>query len=67
MWNMKRIRFMVLGAIVLGAIFSSGLAGCSKDDDKTGTGNDGLIPCGDIPPIDASAPESIETATFALG
>jgi len=68
MWNLRKvITLAVLGALILGAIFASSLVGCQKEDEKMGVTNDGLVPNGGIPAIDASAPVKTETATFALG
>ena len=68
MWNLRKvITFVVLGAMILGAVFVSSLVGCKEEGEKMAVKNDGLVPSGDIPAIDASAPVRIETATFALG
>ena len=63
----KATTFAVLGVFILGAIFSSSLVGCNKEDEAMGAKNDGLVPKRDIPAIDMSAPMRTETATFALG
>ena len=63
----KATTVVILGVFILGAIFSSSLVGCNKEDEAMGAKNDGLVPKGDIPAIDASAPVRTETATFALG
>ena len=68
MRNLRKVTIVVvLGVFILGAVLSSGLVGCKKKDETTGVTNGGLVPKGDIPAIDASAPVRTETATFALG
>ena len=68
MGNLKKATTVaVLGVFILGAVFSASLVGCNREDEAMGAKNDGLVPKGDIPAIDASAPVRTETATFALG
>jgi len=57
----------VLGMLILGAVFSSSLAGCKKEDKTMGLTDDGRVSDIAIPAIDATAPMTTETATFALG
>jgi len=52
---------------IIGAVFSSSLVGCKKEDKIMGPANDGLIPETVMPAIDGQAPNRTETATFALG
>ncbi|MFC1924507.1 hypothetical protein ACFLXA_04005 [Chloroflexota bacterium] len=59
----KVIRLTVLGAMILGAIFSLGVASCKRE----ATIDNGIVSNRGIPAIDTSAPVNIETATFALG
>jgi hypothetical protein len=62
MGNLRKVTIIVvLGAFILGAVLSSSLAGCGKEDETMGVRKEG------IPAIDASAPLRTETATFALG
>ena len=63
----KAIIVVVLGVFVLGAVLSSSLVGCKKEDETMGVTNGGLVLKGGIPAIDASTPVRTETATFALG
>ena len=63
----KGIIVAVLGALILGTIFSSSLAGCKKEDKTMGLTDDGRVSDITIPAIDAAAPMTTETATFALG
>ena len=58
---------VALGALIFGSLWGTSLFGSMKGDDTMGVTNGGLVPGGGIPPIDASAPERTETATFALG
>jgi hypothetical protein len=68
MGNPKKATIVVvLGVLILGAVFISSLVGCNKEDETMGVTNDGLVPNEGIPAIDASAPVKTETATFALG
>ena len=68
MGNLRKATIVViLGAFILGAVFSSSLVGCKKEDETMGPANGGLISDGGIPAIDTSAPVRTETATFALG
>ena len=68
MGNLKKVTIIVvLGAFILGAVLSSSLAGCGKEDETMGVRNGGLVPKEGIPAIDASAPPRTKTATFALG
>ena len=68
MRNLRKVTIVVvLGVFILGAALSSSLVGCKKEDETMGVTNGGLVPKGDVPAIDASAPVEIETATFALG
>ena len=63
----KGIIFAVVGALILGTIFSSSLAGCKKEDKTMGLTDDGRVSDIAIPAIDAASPMTTETATFALG
>jgi hypothetical protein len=68
MGNLRKVTIIVvLGVFILGAVLSSSLVGCKKEENTMGVKNGGLVPEGGIPTIDASAPVSTETATFALG
>ena len=68
MGNLRKVTIVaVLGVFILGAVFSSSLIGCKKEDETMGVTNGGLVLRGGIPAIDASAPLRTETATFALG
>ena len=68
MGNLRKVTIVVvLGMFILGVVFSSSLLGCKKGDDIMGVTNGGVASDKGIPAIDASAPENIETATFALG
>jgi methionine-S-sulfoxide reductase len=58
---------LLLGAILIAAIFIGILLGCSKGGTTVDSPEDGVIPGNSIPPIDTSAPAQTETATFALG
>ena len=51
---------VILGVFILGAVFSSSLIGCKKEDETMGATSG-------IPAIDSSASVRTETATFALG
>ena len=63
----KVIAIAVLGALILGAVFSSSLVGCKRESETMDVINNKPVPKGGIPAIDASAPVRAETATFALG
>ena len=63
----KAIIVVVLGVFVLGAVLSSSLVGCKKEDETMDVTNGRLVPKADIPAIDASTPVRTETAIFALG
>ena len=68
MGNLRKITIIsVLSMFIIGAVFSSSLVGCKKEDKTMDPANDGLIPSTVIPAIDARAPNRTETATFALG
>ena len=68
MGNLRKVAILsVLCMFIIGAVFSSSLVGCKKEDKTMGPANDGLIPETVIPAIDARAPNRTETATFALG
>jgi len=68
MGNLRKVIIVVvLGVFVLGAVLSSSLVGCKKEDETMGVTNGGLVLKGGILAIDASAPVRTETATFALG
>ncbi len=68
MGNLRKVTIVaVLGVFILGAVFSSSLVGCKKEDKTMGPANDGRIPITVIPAIDARVPNRTETATFALG
>ena len=68
MGNLKKATIVaVLGVFILGAVFSSSFVGCKKEGETMGPTNGGLVPKGDIPAIDVSAPMRTETASFALG
>jgi len=59
----KVIRFIVLGTMIFGVIFSLSVASCKRE----ATTNNGIVSNGGIPAIDTSAPVNIKKATFALG
>ena len=59
--------FAILGALILGAVLSSSLAACNKEDETMGVTKDEPVTKQGIPAIDASVPVITETATFALG
>ncbi|MFC1990049.1 hypothetical protein ACFLVW_05780 [Chloroflexota bacterium] len=68
MENLRKITIVVvLGVFILGAVLSSSLVGCKKEDRKMSVTNYGLVTSRSIPAIDASVPVRTETATFALG
>jgi hypothetical protein len=68
MGNLRKATILsVLCMFIIGAVFSSSLIGCKKEDKTMGSANDELIAKVGIPAIDASAPVRTETATFALG
>jgi len=68
MAGLKRAtRPVVVGAVLIAAVLAGVLHGCSNQRAMVHIPEDGLIPGGSIPPIDASAPAHTETATFALG
>jgi len=68
MRNLRSVTIVaVLGMLILGAVFSSSLAGCKKGDKTMGLTDDGRVSEIAIPVIDAAAPMTTETATFALG
>jgi len=68
MGNLRKVTIVaVLGVFILGAVFSSSLTGCKKEDETMGAKNSELVPKSGIPAIDSSAPVRTETATFALG
>ena len=64
MW--KVILIIVAVAMVAGAISGATFIR-STEEDKTMKLTNKAVPNTAIPPIDASAPTTIETATFALG
>ena len=63
----KLILTVALGALIVGAVWSTSLAGCNEEDRTMGITNDEPVPNGRIPALDAAAPTRTETATFALG
>jgi hypothetical protein len=68
MGNLRKATIVViLGAFIIGAVFSSSLVGCKKDDETMNPENGGFISDNGIPAIDRSVPARTETATFALG
>ena len=68
MGNLRKVTILsVLCMFIIGAVFSSSLVGCKKEDKIMGPANDGLIPETVMPAIDGQAPNRTETATFALG
>jgi hypothetical protein len=68
MRNLRKVTVVaVLGVFILGAVFSSSLVGCKKEDKTMGPTNDGRVSDIAIPAIDAAEPMRTETATFALG
>ena len=68
MRNLKSTTIVaVLGMLIIGAVFSSSLAGCKKEDKTMGLTDDGRVSGIAIPAIDDAAPMTTETATFALG
>ena len=68
MRNLRSVTIVaVLGMLIIGAVFSSSLAGCKKEVKTTGLTDDGRVSDIAIPAIDAAAPMTTETATFALG
>ena len=68
MGNLRKVTMIaVLGMFILGVVFSSSLAGCKKEDKTMGLTDDGRVSDIAIPAIDAAAPMTTETATFALG
>jgi len=58
---------VIVGAVLIAALMAGVLHGCSNQRAIVHIPEDGLIPGGSTPPIDASAPAQTETATFALG
>ena len=68
MQNLRKVTIVaVLGMLILGAVFSSSLAGCKKEDKTMGLTDDGHVSGITIPAIDAAVPMTTKTATFALG
>ena len=68
MGNLRKVTIVAaLGALILGVVFSSSLAGCKKEDKAVDLTTDGLVPEAGVSVIDAAVPERTETATFALG
>ena len=68
MGNLSKVTILsVLSMFILGAVFSSSLMGCKKEDKTMGPENGGLILSTVIPAIDERMPNRTETATFALG
>ena len=68
MGNLRKVTILsVLGVFIIGAVFSSSLVGCKKEDKTMDSAHDGLISNNVIPAIDGQAPNRTETATFALG
>ena len=63
----KATIFAVLSMLFLGAILSSSLAGCKKEDKKVDAADESRVSEITIPAIDAAASMRTETATFALG
>ena len=59
MW--KIIIVVVIGALIAGAVLRAPSIGSTEEEKIVEPGNKA------IPPIDASIPGTIETATFALG
>ncbi|MFC2067431.1 hypothetical protein ACFLTP_00195 [Chloroflexota bacterium] len=54
--NLRKVTIIgVTSIFILGVIFNSSLVGCKKEDKAMG------------PVIDVQTPDSVETATFALG
>jgi len=58
---------LLLGTILITAILAGIFLGCPKEGTMVDFTKDSVIPDGQIPPIDASAPAQTETATFAMG
>ncbi len=68
MQNLRKVTIVaVLGMLILGAVFSSSLTGCKKEDKTMGLTDDVRVSDITIPAIDAAEPMRTETATFALG
>jgi hypothetical protein len=68
MWNLKTIFIItVLCILTIGAVFSVGLAGCSREDNKVNPAEDTRGSEVTIPAIDADKTMETVTATFALG
>lgn len=65
LWKLGAL--VLLGTLILGAVFGLSFVGCDKENDKMDTTKDGFAPNLEIPAIDASVPVITETATFALG
>ena len=59
MW--KIIIVVLIGALIAGAILKAPSIGSTEEEKIVEPGNKA------IPPIDATTPDTIETATFALG
>jgi len=58
---------VVVVVLLIAAVLAGVLHGCSNQRAMVHIPEDGLIPGGSMPPIDASAPAHTKTATFALG
>ncbi|MFC1862068.1 hypothetical protein ACFLT4_02010 [Chloroflexota bacterium] len=58
--KIKQLMFLILVAFVLPPF----LLGCNNKNDER---ENRVVPKATVPPIDAPAPTSTETATFALG
>jgi len=68
MGNLRKVIIIAAsGALILGALWGTGIVGDKKENETMGVTNNGLVPGGGIPAIDALAPVRTETATFALG
>ena len=68
MLNLRKVTTVAaLGVLISGAVWGTSLIRSVMKDEKMGVASDGLVPIGNIPAMDASAPKKTETATFALG
>ena len=68
MQNLSKVTIVaVLGMLILGAVFSSSLAGCKKEDKTMDLTDNGRVSDITIPAIDTAETMRTETATFALG
>ena len=55
----------LMSLLLVAFLLPASLSGCTYDKDNQE--EEDMISSGGIPPIDASVPANIETATFALG